>query len=276
MRKVNLKLAVAICSIAFAAAHGLSAQTIQFEGGYCVLDTIVETEAGGMAGRYVRVDFKYTLDENATMEALMTLLKNGQLVAGRNIFKPDGISLDIADKEEMKTKKTGDVSLPFFIPHAIKMKSIKFVLAEEKEKKPQQIKEETPWRIAGDTLIISGTGKMSGKQPYSYADKIPDGACVIVGDSITELIHHAFAMSKIKSVVLGAGVVKLGIYAFFNCNNLVQMEVKSAIPPKISSFAFLSTPVGKAKLIVPTGAKAAYQKAGGWKKFGIIEEKQDE
>jgi hypothetical protein len=144
-----------------------------------------------------------------------------------------------------------------------------------------ELSSDIAWRIEGETLIISGAGEMPGTSMLSggsqpYADRISAGASVIIEDGITGVCHHAFAASKISSVVLGADVAKLGSYAFFNCNNLVRLEVKSATPPKVGSFAFMSTPIGKAKLIVPAGAKAAYEKAGGWKNFGTIEEKQSE
>jgi hypothetical protein len=133
------------------------------------------------------------------------------------------------------------------------------------------------WRMEGETLIISGTGEMPGSTlTQRYADILSDGASVIIEDGITSVCHHAFATSKISSVVLGADVAKLGTYAFFNCNNLVRVEVKSTTPPKVGMFAFMSTPIGKVTLVVPVGAKTAYEKNGGWKKFGTIEERKEE
>ncbi|MDR1197726.1 MAG: hypothetical protein LBK94_01765 [Prevotellaceae bacterium] len=120
-----------ICAIClFATAHGLSAQTIQFQGGYCMPDTVVET-TGGTMGRYVRVDFKYTLDENATMTALTALLDKGQFVAGKKKYKANGIVFDAANEEEMKTNKNGTVSLTVFMPNTVKMESVKFVLGKQ-------------------------------------------------------------------------------------------------------------------------------------------------
>ncbi|MDR2293440.1 MAG: hypothetical protein LBE11_08225 [Prevotellaceae bacterium] len=107
-----------------------ASQTIQFEGGSCVFDTIVETK-GGVSGRSVRVDFKYTLDENATLTDMKTLLDKGQFVAGRTKFKANGIVFDVDNAEEMKTKKNGTISLTVFIPAKIKMESVKFVFNKQ-------------------------------------------------------------------------------------------------------------------------------------------------
>ena len=126
------------------------------------------------------------------------------------------------------------------------------------------------WRIENDTLIISGKGDIPGSPPWLRA--MSNVSSVVIGDSITSLGHHAFANSKISTVVIGKNVTDIGIYVFFNSKEIKQMEVKNTIPPKVGSFVFMNTPVGKAKLIVPVGAKAAYAKNKDWKKFGVIEE----
>jgi len=127
------------------------------------------------------------------------------------------------------------------------------------------------WRIENDTLIISGKGDIPGSPQWMRS--MSNVSVVIIGDSITSIGNHAFTTSKISTVVIGKNVTDIGIYVFFNSKKIMQMEVKSAIPPKVGSFAFTNTPVGKAKLIVPVGAKAAYQKHKDWKKFGVIEER---
>jgi hypothetical protein len=126
--------------------------------------------------------------------------------------------------------------------------------------------------LENDTLLITGRGDIIG------AD-LPDTSpvvSVIIDDSITGIGHHTFTMSKISSFILGASITRIGAYAFFNCNNLVRMELRSATPPKVGAFAFMSTPVKKAKLIVPAGTKAIYEKNKAWKKFGAIEERREE
>ncbi|MDR1553446.1 MAG: leucine-rich repeat domain-containing protein [Prevotellaceae bacterium] len=130
------------------------------------------------------------------------------------------------------------------------------------------------WYIENDMLIVSGTGDIPGAPEWK--DRISDVASVIIEDGITGIGHHAFAMSKIVSITIGKDVTSIKTYAFFNCNNLTSVEVKSEIPPKVGAFVFMSTPVGKAKLTVPVGTKAAYEKSKDWKKFGTIEEKNND
>ena len=125
------------------------------------------------------------------------------------------------------------------------------------------------WRIENDTLFVNGKGEVPGYPPWLKA--LSEFSVAIIGDSITSLGHHAFAMAKITSVVIGKSVISLKTYAFFNCNKLTVMEVKSAVPPKVGSFVFMGTPIGKAKLIVPAASNTDYQKNKDWKKFGNIE-----
>ena len=127
------------------------------------------------------------------------------------------------------------------------------------------------WQIEGQTLTVSGEGDIPANP--SWVKAIANIDSVIIEDNITSLGSRAFAMSKLSSIVIGAAVTSLKSYALFNCNNLTQVEVKSAVPPKIGSFVFMSTPISKAKLIVPAGSKAAYKNSKDWKRFGTIEER---
>ena len=47
---------------------------------------------------------------------------------------------------------------------------------------------------------------------------------------------------------------------------------KAVNPPIITAGVFKNTPIASATLRVPTGSKALYQAAEGWKDFGTIEE----
>ena len=126
------------------------------------------------------------------------------------------------------------------------------------------------WRVEDGTLIVSGKGDVPGNP--SWSSVIDRFTAAVIGDGIVSLGHHAFAMSKITSLVIGKDVKSLGGYALFNCKSLTRVELRSADPPKVGSFAFMRTPIEKATLIVPAGSKAAYEKSGDWKKFGTIEE----
>ncbi|MDR3340664.1 MAG: hypothetical protein LBT25_11360 [Candidatus Symbiothrix sp.] len=119
-----------ICAIClFAMSQGLTAQTIQFKGGSCVLDTVVEI-SGGFVAKYARVGFKYTLDENAKVDVLYVLLEKGQFVANRKKYKANSIAFD-AEQGEISTKKNGVVSLIVSIPNEVKIESLKFVFNKQ-------------------------------------------------------------------------------------------------------------------------------------------------
>jgi hypothetical protein len=132
-RKNTLKGAITgmICVIClFAMSQGLTAQTIQFKGGSCVLDTVVEIP-GGFAVKYVRVSFKYTLDENAKTDVLYVLLDKGQFVASGRKYQANSIVFNVDEQEEISAKKDGVVSLIVSIPTKIKTESLKFVFNKQ-------------------------------------------------------------------------------------------------------------------------------------------------
>ncbi|MDR3094189.1 MAG: hypothetical protein LBU62_06060 [Bacteroidales bacterium] len=129
LKILNMKTRITgmICAIClFAMSQCLTAQTIQFKGGSCVLDTVVEIPGGSMI-KYARVDFKYTLNENATIKVLHVLLDKGLFVVKKNKYKANGIVFDTDEWENVNAKKDGIVSLVLSIPSEIKIKSLKFV-----------------------------------------------------------------------------------------------------------------------------------------------------
>jgi signal transduction histidine kinase len=131
-RKNALRSAIAgtICAICLlATAQGLTAQTIQFQGVSCVFDTIVEV-GGGFTNKFVRVGFKYTLDENVMVNVLTTLLDKGQFRANRRKYKANSIVFDI-EQGEINTKKNGIVSLVVSIPVETKIESLRFVFNKQ-------------------------------------------------------------------------------------------------------------------------------------------------
>jgi len=127
------------------------------------------------------------------------------------------------------------------------------------------------WRVEDKTLIVSGRGDIPGNP--SWSSVVNEYSAAVIGDGITSIGNHAFAMSKIKSIVIGKDVTNINTYALFNCSDLVTVEVRNPVPPKLASFVFMLTPIGKAKLIVPVGSKAAYSRDRSWNRFGVIEER---
>ena len=126
------------------------------------------------------------------------------------------------------------------------------------------------WQVVDSTLMVTGKGDAPGNP--SWMSAVDQYNSAVIGDGVTSLGHHSFATSKIRSIVIGKDVSNLKTYALFSCKNLVEVEVKNPTPPQVGMFVFMLTPIGKARLIVPAGSKAAYQKDKNWKKFGSIEE----
>jgi len=118
-------------------------QTVQFEGVSCVLDTIIELPRGS-DNKDVLIDFKYTLDENTTMDALKALLKEGQIAVGRKKYKATSLMkrtemsienpcisisykpLLMPKEQKEEIEKNGIVTLSFFIPEEIKVELFLF------------------------------------------------------------------------------------------------------------------------------------------------------
>ena len=137
-----------------------------------------------------------------------------------------------------------------------------------------QLSPDISWRVENKTLIISGNGDMLGKPPFPWLEALSYVTAVHIEDNITSICSYAFCHSKtIETGIIGESVTSLKNVSFSYCKNLKQIEVKSAIPPKMASSVFAGSPIQKAKLIVPAGSKSAYLKDKDWKKFGVIEER---
>ena len=131
-------------------AYEVVAQTVQFEGVSCVLDTIIELP-GGSVNKSVQIDFKYTLDENTTIDALTVLLKEGQIVVGKNKYKATSLMklikreiedscistthkpLPMPEEQKEEIEKNGIVTLTFLIPQAIKVEKMESFLFNKQE-----------------------------------------------------------------------------------------------------------------------------------------------
>ncbi len=96
---------------------------------------------------------------------------------------------------------------------------------------------------------------------------------VTIPDSVTEIGKEAFRGCSLTSVTIGNGVTSIGSYAFYNCSSLTRVYCKAIVPPIIVNNTFDKVSA-TATLYVPTGCKAAYAAAAGWKNFKTIEETQ--
>ena len=94
--------------------------------------------------------------------------------------------------------------------------------------------------------------------------------------SISRIKSYSFqACSGLTSVTIPDNVSSIGDYAFGNCNNLntVNLEIQNPFRIDESTFSSMESDIyGSATLVVPIGAKAAYQATEGWNKFHNIVE----
>lgn len=91
--------------------------------------------------------------------------------------------------------------------------------------------------------------------------------------NITNIGFGTFAdCSKLASITLPEGVATVGNFAFQHCSALATIRVLSATPPAAGNLAFNLLNQASCKLIVPSGAKAAYQAAAYWQGFTNISE----
>jgi hypothetical protein len=141
---------------------------------------------------------------------------------------------------------------------------------------PAGAPEKTTWHIEGETLYLSGKGKVPatafGQQSPWYQHRSQFNA-VVIEEGVTEIGKFAFnGFKNITSLTIARSVRNLDGNSFSLCSNLATVEVKSATPPNVHINAFFSSKIKKAKLIVPNGCSAKYKDTPVWEKFGSVEE----
>ena len=97
---------------------------------------------------------------------------------------------------------------------------------------------------------------------------------MVIPEDITELRSSFLSYCpELTSVVLPSTLTKIWWDSFSSDPKLKTVTCKAANPPSInaSGNVFWHTPIDSATLRVPTGTKALYQAAEGWKDFGTIE-----
>jgi hypothetical protein len=137
------------------------------------------------------------------------------------------------------------------------------------------IRDNAVWYIKDGALTIKGYGIMQGDFFWDmYRDSITSA---VIGDGIKQISGLMFSKHKnLTSITIGANVRSIESNVFSSCENIATVKVKRALPPVISGGmfgTFRNSPISKAQLIVPVGAKDAYLNDKQWKKFGaVIEE----
>jgi hypothetical protein len=92
-----------------------------------------------------------------------------------------------------------------------------------------------------------------------------------IPNSVTNTTHEAFRGSHgLTSVTIPSSVTSIGGQAFHECISLTSVTNSSPTPQSITDFVFGLVPLSSATLYVPSGAKALYEAATGWKNFGTI------
>lgn len=95
----------------------------------------------------------------------------------------------------------------------------------------------------------------------------------VIDDAVTLIDQRAFAdCSALSLVYIGTECGNVAKNAFTGCTALTRIEVNRATPPTYGATAFPAAIQPTAALVVPIGAKGAYQAADGWKDFTNISE----
>ncbi len=125
---------------------------------------------------------------------------------------------------------------------------------------------------AGNTMYCSQDGVLFSKDRktlYFYPEaKV--GSIYEVPENVLVLEHLAISSENLRSITLPASLQVMANYALTS-ENLQQIECFAVLPPSAynSTFSNVKTTI---PVYVPTGSKAAYQAATGWKLFTNIQE----
>lgn len=104
--------------------------------------------------------------------------------------------------------------------------------AEETEapvRQPGQCGEEITWKLEGDTLTISGTGKMDDfPEAAPWAEHKDAITKVVFEGSVSYIGSNAFRdYDSLREVNFGSAMYEIGAGAFYSCDGLTKIELPS-------------------------------------------------
>lgn len=119
-------------------------------------------------------------------------------------------------------------------------------------------------------FVFAPTVTKVGNGTFAGCIRLPK---ITLADAVTLIDQRAFAdCAALKYLYISTGCEKVAKNAFTGCTNLSRIEVNRSTPPEYGATAFPAAIQPTAELVVPIGAKAAYQQAEGWKEFANISE----
>ncbi|MFJ1426453.1 leucine-rich repeat protein [Capnocytophaga canimorsus] len=128
-----------------------------------------------------------------------------------------------------------------------------------------------PSAIVANLVIPENVKEISdGHKPF---DKNRNTIQIVTMEGLEKIGTYAFAFqSELTTVNIGNNIKQINNFAFAVCKKLNTFRVKATTPPTLNGKPFQGSPDNKT-LIVPKGAKSAYENSD-WKKYftNIVEE----
>lgn len=121
-------------------------------------------------------------------------------------------------------------------------------------------------------ITLPSTLTVIGERVFSNCSALQS---IDLPSGLTTIGQYAFAAcNKLTAIDIPSSVTCIGNQAFRNCSKIDSITVHTKTPQEVYDNTFLGVPEA-ATLYVPIGAKEAYSKAIGWKKFKNIVEIDD-